>query len=389
MHGKIFHHVRLAPSLQDTTALRRHGDAASRTAAGQGDGLSPRHVGISLGNLDRFVDGLGEFARRLGESLAARAPMLREVHGIELVFHTLPALAGCFGPEVGYLPVHRSQEWGHRTEQHFAVWHVLNQLNRYPPPNGTTRRLCTVHDLNFLHVKSGFSRWRDSRRMRRLLARTDQLVTISRFVADEVAQELGWQGPTRVIHNGVADLTGEPRQAVPGLENQAFLLHISRMAPSKNVESLLAMMATWPEMQLVLAGPSAARNAELRARAAALGCANVRVLTMVSTPQKAWLYANCSAFVFPSLAEGFGLPPIEAMHFGKPVLLSTLTSLPEVGGDAAHYWPGFDPVDMRERTRAALSAFGPADAERARARARHFSWERAVQAYLDCYLARG
>lgn len=347
---------------------------------------SPRRVGISLGNLDRFVDGLGEFSLRLGQAVAARAEALREQQGLQFVFHTVPALAGCFGDRVGYLPVRRAQEWRHRTPQRFDVWHVLNQLNRYPPPAGTGRRLCTVHDLNFLHVKGGFSRWRDRRRMQRLLARTDELVTISRFVADDVARELGWRGPTRVIHNGVADLTGVAREPVPGLEGRPFLFHISRLAPSKNVEALIAMMAVWPEMLLVLAGPSAARNAELQARAAEAGCRNVRVLTMVNEAQKAWLYAHCSGFVFPSLAEGFGLPPLEAMHFGKPVLLSTLTSLPEVGGDAAAYWPGFEPADMRERARAVLAAFGPADAERARRRARHFSWDRAVQGYIDCWL---
>ena len=62
----------------------------------------------------------------------------------------------------------------------------------------------------------------------------------------------------------------------------------------------------------------------------------------ISDMDKYWLYKNCEAFVFPSMYEGFGLPVIEAMNFGKPVFLSTFSSLPEVGGKYALYWENFD-----------------------------------------------
>ena len=62
---------------------------------------------------------------------------------------------------------------------------------------------------------------------------------------------------------------------------------------------------------------------------------NVRVLLGIDDATKAWLLGHCEAFVFPSLAEGFGLPPLEAMYFGAPVFLSRLTSLPEIGGSQA------------------------------------------------------
>lgn len=348
--------------------------------------LPTRRVGISLGNLDRFVDGLGEFANQLGRALAERAPALRARHGVELHFHTVPALAGCFGPEVGYLPVERTQEWWHGQPWRFDVWHRLNQLNRYPPPRGTRSRIVTVHDLNFVHVKHGFSLWRDRRRMRRLLAATDHVVTISDHVAADLRREMGWRGPMQTIHNGVRDLSASPREAVPGVGATPFLFHISRMTPSKNVESLLVMMAAWPDKPLVLAGPSAARNARLRAQADAMGLSNVQVLTMVSDAQKAWLYAHCEAFVFPSLTEGFGLPPVEALYFGKPVFLSDRTCLPEIGGEAAFYWHDFDPHTMRRVVEEGLARFTPALAARARERAAHFSWDAAADAYVDCYL---
>src|SRR5690606_9157768 len=75
----------------------------------------------------------------------------------------------------------------------------------------------------------------------------------------------------------------------------------------------------------------------------------------IDEAQKAWAYANCAGFLFPSLTEGFGLPPIEAMHFGKPVFLARRTSLPEVGGDVAEYFDDFEPAAMRRVVEAGLA----------------------------------
>lgn len=350
--------------------------------------MSPplRHLGISLGNLEGFVDGLGEFSRQLGQTLADRAEALRQQHGLALHVHCVPALAGCFGPGVHYLPVQRSQEWRHTAPVRMDVWHRFNQLNRYGPPHGTGRCLVTVHDLNYLYEKRGFSRWRHNWRMRQQLRQNEAVVAITEHVAGDVRRALGWGGPLQVIHNGVRDLSSAPQEAVPGLQGQRYVFHISRMTRSKNVEALLQMMVGWPQGLLVLAGPSAARNAQLQAQAAALGLTNVRLLTGVSDAQKAWLYAHCEAFLFPSLTEGFGLPPIEAMHFGKPVCLSDRTSLPEVGGQAAHYWRSFEPDTMRQVVQQAVQQHGPAQSEAARSQARRFTWERAADAYVAAYL---
>ena len=348
-----------------------------------------RHVGISLGNLDRFVDGLGEFSQQLGLALVARSAAARAEGRLALHFHTVPALHGCFGDEVAYLPVQRSQEFHHPAGPHpLQLWHTLNQLNRYRAPAGTPEVMTTVHDLNFVHVKRGFSRWRDAWRLKRLLARNQRIVTITDFVAADLRRHTGWAGPLQTIYNGARNFSAAPATAVAGLEGQPFYFHISRMAPSKNVETLLALLAAWPEAPtLVLAGPSAERNAELRAQADALSLGpRVQLLTMVDEAQKAWLFQHCTAFMFPSLTEGFGLPPIEALHCGKPVFLSDRTCLPEVGGDAAFYWPSFEPAAMRAVVQQALAGFGPEQAEHARQHAARYTWAAAADAYLRLYL---
>ena len=124
----------------------------------------------------------------------------------------------------------------------------------------------------------------------------------------------------------------------------------------------------------------------LQGQVAARGIDNVRVLINVNDAQKAWLYAHCEAFLFPSLAEGFGLPPVEAMHFGKAVFLSRLTSLPEVGGDAAFYWDDFAPASMRRGIEESLLRHAlPGHAAATHAHARTFTWQRCATAHVDLY----
>ena len=96
---------------------------------------------------------------------------------------------------------------------------------------------------------------------------------------------------------------------------------------------------------------------------------------------------NCDAFLFPSLTEGFGLPVIEAMQFGKPVFLFKATSLPEVGGTLAFYWSSFDPDAMAAVFHAGMAAFAsdPNYPLESIAHARRFSWDKAASEYLAFY----
>lgn len=347
-----------------------------------------QHIGLSLGRMSHWHDGLGEFSRQLGGALAARAAALREQHGWQLHFHLPRAFHGVFGPEVGYLATHTTQRWLHLRGTRFALWHILHQHNRLLAPLGTQRQLETVHDLNFLHAKTPAKIARYRAAMRRRLARRDAAIAITHYVAEDLRRELApLATPLQVIHNGATDLTGVARQPVDGVGEQPFLLHISRMAPNKNILALLDLAAVWPEQAFVLAGAPSAYTGTVQQAIASRGLRNVRVRLDLAEGQKAWLYARCQGFLFPSLAEGFGLPPIEAMHFGKPVFLSRRTSLPEVGGALAHYFDdGFDPQAMRAVVQAGLAAdAAPGRAEAIAAHARQFSWQRCADAHVALY----
>ncbi|MBI5260008.1 MAG: glycosyltransferase family 4 protein [Burkholderiales bacterium] len=347
-----------------------------------------RHIGLGLGRIRHWHDGLGEFSRRLALALAERAPALQAQHGIRLHLHLPRRFHGEFGADVGYLDTATWQRWLHLRPMRFALWHTLHQHNRLRPPLFTQHVVETVHDLNFLHTKSGAKLARYRARTRARLLHADATIAITHYVARDISTELAPlpQAP-RVIHNGATDLSRTPRTP-PALAPAApFLLHVSRMAPTKNIVALLDLAAAWPDRTLVLAGAASPYTQAVRQMVAQRGLGNVQLLLDISEPEKAWLYAHCEAFLFPSLAEGFGLPPIEAMYFGKPVFLSRLTSLPEVGGSVAHYFDAFEGAAMRRVVENGLASHAaPGTAQAVLAHARQFSWQRCAEQHLALYL---
>jgi glycosyltransferase involved in cell wall biosynthesis len=341
-------------------------------------------IGISLGGVGSLHDGLGEFSLQLGRRLAAQAPQWRERHRIGLVFHMRERLFGLFGDGVGYLPVTRWQRLHHVQRERFLLWHSLHQLNKTLPPRDCGPRVVTVHDLNYLRHASAFSRWRHHRRTRGLIARTDHVVAISHYTAADVQRHLGWRGPLDVIHNGARNLGGDAQAPLPGREaGRPFLFHLSRMSPSKNPAAIVRLAAAWPEMDFVFCG---APGNDAKALRASVSLPNVSFHLGISDAQKTWAFAHCAGFLFPSLTEGFGLPPIEAMHFGKPVFLARRTCLPEIGGDAAFYFDDFDAQAMRRVVEHGLRAGAePARSAAVKAHAAQFDWDRCADAYLALY----
>lgn len=346
-------------------------------------------VGISLGGVAGLQDGLGEFALQIGSRIARVAPAWRERHRVHFHFHVRQKLFGLFGSDVGYLEVTRWQRLHHVQPARFALWHSLHQLNKTLPPAGCGPRVVTVHDLNYLYGRNAFSTWRHHRRTKALLARTDHVVAISQHTAGDVRRHLGWTGPLEVILNGARSFVDAERKplpgwpAEPGADTPPFLLHLSRMSPSKNPQAIVALARAWPEMQFVLCGPPGHDSRALRD---SVRLPNVQFHLGIDDAQKAWAYAHCAGFLFPSLTEGFGLPPIEAMHFGKPTFLARRTSLPEIGGDVAEYFDDFEPDAMRRVVEAGLARARQAGhADAVRRHAARFDWDRAAAAYLALY----
>jgi glycosyltransferase involved in cell wall biosynthesis len=165
--------------------------------------------------------------------------------------------------------------------------------------------------------------------------------------------------------------------------DRPYVLAVGTLEPRKNLERLVAAWGRLPDAlqsahQLALVGPRGWDDEPIL-RAAAEGGA--RLLGRVEDADLAALYAGCAAFAYPSLYEGFGLPVLEAMAAGAPVVTSSVSSLPEVAGDAALLADPYDTGAIAAAlTRVLTEPALAADLrERGRARAAGFSWERTAR----------
>lgn len=342
----------------------------------------PFHIALQFGHIRHFNEGLSEFARQLALQYAAHALHLKDASNVHFHFILPGQWHGMFGSAVNYHELSDTMRLRHRFPVDLDVWHGLHQHMRYRPPVNSRRKIITVHDLNHVYAKTGLSLWWQNMRLTRHLRRADHLVAISQYSANDLAKHLPWAPPATVIYNGAADLTQSEQRPVEELMGASFLLHISRMSASKNVNALIEMASCWPDQTLVLVGPDSPIVDSLKLRTQKLGLKQIRFFTNVDEAQKAWLYANCKAFLFPSLMEGFGLPPIEAMFFGKPVIVAARTCLPEICGDAAAYWSDFSPQAMRNVVELHVQTNRQ---DVTRRQALRYTWSHAAQQYLTLY----
>lgn len=172
-----------------------------------------------------------------------------------------------------------------------------------------------------------------------------------------------------------------------------FVLYAGNIKPHKNIDRLieafhLLRKRGFDEVKLLIIGDEISKYATLRRAVHRYKLhKHVRFFGFVDDKTLASLYRLARVFVFPSLYEGFGLPPLEAMASGTPVITSNVSSLPEVVGDAALLIDPYEPEAISDAMQRVLSDAGLRADLRARglARARHFSWERSIGRVREIY----
>jgi len=255
------------------------------------------------------------------------------------------------------------------------------------------RLVVTVHDVVHLALPQffgGFHRQAYARFMFRRISRSaDAIMTVSEFTRTEFERLLGVpRARPEVVHNGVDrewfDLAPSPRPYP-----RPYLLYVGNVKPHKNLGRLLeafGQLASRTPCDLLLLGKSEGfltGDSGVQAAAGRLA-PRVQLLGTVSQNLLRQYVAHAEALVLPSLYEGFGLPPLEAMACGRPTIVSRAASLPEVCGDAAVY---FDPLDATSIAEAILRVLEDPELQetlrsRGLERARRFTWERSAQATL-------
>jgi glycosyltransferase involved in cell wall biosynthesis len=276
---------------------------------------------------------------------------------------------------------------------------LLHGLESTAPSRPGAVNVVTIHDL--IYARHPEAHTRAMRLGMRVLVpraarRADRVIAISEHTAAEIVESL--KVPREridVIHEAGKPLgPATPEYEIRTryrLDDDPLILSVSARRPHKNLRRLLgafALLDTEPAPILVLPGYPTVFEDELKTEAVRLGVdKKVRWPDWVPDRDLEGLYAAATCFAFPSLAEGFGLPVLEAMERGLAVACSSASSLPEVAGNAARY---FNPLDETEMARALAELLEQPETRRelamaGRQRARLFSWERAARETVASY----
>lgn len=366
-------------------------------------------VGLVAYGLERPAAGIGRVAQELGIALA-RTP------GCEVTFLTTYEKGPFRGPEWSseYLPGCRLLPglmlFGGPL---IALAARRLKLDIVHDPCGVSpftvgrwagnfQRVVHIHDAIAFRYPEGYP-WLNNFLLRSYVPATlpnvDQVLTVSKHARSELAAFMGPPADhAKVVYNGVSrhwrPVPGEEADAVAaryGL-TEPYLLTVSAQQPRKNLWRLLEAFAELhrraPAYHLAVAGLSLWGIEHPEARLEMLGIADVvHLLGYVPDADMPALYSAATLFVFPSLYEGFGLPVLEAMACGTPVVCSDLEVLKEIAGEAA---VTFDPYDASNIARVLAQVLGDAAlrkqlSEQGTARAGEFTWERAAAHTLNVY----
>jgi glycosyltransferase involved in cell wall biosynthesis len=187
------------------------------------------------------------------------------------------------------------------------------------------------------------------------------------------------------------DKITDAQEAIESLTNKQFIMYVGRPQPHKNLNRLVQAFAelkmNHPDLRLVFVGKSDVLYKNLELYVKKQKVSNVIFTGYVSEGRLRWLYEHAAAYVFPSLSEGFGLPPLEAMIHGAPIVSSNATCLPEIYGDAAHYFDPTDVDDMARKIDEVLSnpKLREELVEKGKIQVKKYSWKRMTEQTLDVY----
>lgn len=262
----------------------------------------------------------------------------------------------------------------------------------------TRPAVTTVHDLNLvrvtendmnpfeLFIKKNIFKFL----LNRVAHRAKHIITPTKFTKDDL---VNWAhiNPAKVTvtYEGVTPV--EKTTPVDGYENVPFIMYLGRAEPYKNnrrmIEAHQRILRTKPELKLVIVGAiDELRQADID-WVKKNNYKNVDFLGWRSDEEAAWLHQHAIAYIAPSYMEGFGLPALEALTQGLPVISANTTCCPEVLGDAAHY---FNPFNLEDMTRAIEDVIVNDKlrdklAANAKPQAAKYSWARMAQETLDIY----
>ena len=372
-------------------------------------------VGLNGAALLSPLTGIGQYTKNLAEHLIASGEIDLNIFYLaawskEIRTQPLKSLGPikAFIKKVvphPYLVTRALQGWkfcSGAQDRRVSIYHEPNFLPfRFSGPT-----VVSIHDLSWIRYPETHPKERVAIMNRILplaLDRVQHVITDSEFIRREVMSEFGISADrvttTLLAPRRMFKPRDEASRAATlskhNLQQRSYFLVVGTLEPRKNVETAVRAHAGLPEairrrFPLVLVGMRGWLTSRLEGELKApVECSEVRPLGFVTDDELADLYSGATALVYPSVYEGFGLPPLEAMACGTPVITSNVSSLPEVAGDAAVM---HDPMDT-DAHRNAMKRFIDDEEfwlEKAAAslkQAALFSWEKCANETIAVYRA--
>ncbi len=217
------------------------------------------------------------------------------------------------------------------------------------------------------------------------------LLTPTEFVKRDIMRYCRVPDKKITVTLEAADKISDAPVPIKALSNKAFIMYVGRPLPHKNlprlIDAFVELQKSNPQLHLVLVGKKDALYARIAAETKKRNISNVMFTDFVSEGELRWLYEHTQAYVFPSLSEGFGLPPIEAMIHGAPVVSSNASCMPEVIKDGAVYFNPLDVNDMSHNIDLVINNKQIANKLRDKGFlvAGGYSWKRMAQQTLDVF----
>jgi len=353
--------------------------------------IDARESGTSTG---RYVDKLVEYLFKLKPEF--EIVLLAKSHRVEYLRSVAP----------GFEIVESSYKEFSFGEQYGLVWQLyglradlVHFTMTQQPVLYFGKTITTIQDLTTARFRNPAKNWLifSFKQLvykwviKRVAKKSAYVITPSEFVKHDVAQYAKIAPSKIFVTHEAADRISEPDEQPLNLDGKKFILYVGRPQPHKNLERLIEAFAivkrTHPDLKLVLAGKKDVLFERIERKVQKQGISDIVFTDFISEGQLRWLYEHTEAYIFPSLSEGFGLPGLEAMVHGAPVVSSNATCLPEIYGQAALYFNAGDTADMAakitqvlddSKLRAKLVADGKVQAAK-------YSWQEMAKQTLAAY----
>jgi glycosyltransferase involved in cell wall biosynthesis len=353
--------------------------------------IDVRESGTSTGRyVDKFIEHLYKLRPDYKITLLAKTHRLEYLRGIAPGYDVIetPFAYFTFGEQLGF------KKQIEQLKPDLVHFTMTQQPILY-----RGKVVTTMHDLTRIRfnnpaknpvvfvIKQQVYKWVTKKSAKK----SDAVITPTNFVKDDIVNYTHIDPAKVAVTYEASDPIKNSPEPLQQLNGKDFIMYVGSPHIHKNLENLILayakMKTSHPTLKLALMGKRDSNYERIENFAKEHDIENVVFTDFVSDGQLRWAYEHCLAYIFPSLSEGFGLPPLEAMIHGAPVVSSNASCLPEVYGDAAYYFNPLDTNDMATKISDVLDndELRKSLIDQGSEQVKKYSWDRMTKQTLEVY----